>query len=66
MNEFLKVAKDLDIKDIGMNVVDEEIEEVNVNQSFEQEVEENDYQKQTKHGQGNQPNLLRSCPPVLV
>ena len=58
MNEFLNVAKDLNIKDIGMNVIDEEIEEVNDIQSFKQ-VEENDYQKQTKQNvSADSSNLL--------
>ena len=39
MNEFLKVAKDLDIKEIGKNVIDEDEESENVDdtQSYEEE-----------------------------
>ena len=37
MSEFLNVAKNLDIKEVGKNVVDDEVEELNYNTNLEQE-----------------------------
>ena len=46
INEFLNVAKDLDITEIGKNIADEEVEKANDTQMFEhkEEVESYNYQ----------------------
>jgi len=59
MNEFLNVAKDLDIKEIGKNVVDEEDEVLNCNTNLENPEEINENQSNIE---SNVHNPIQSRP----